>query len=254
VPASDVHYELSLFSAKGAATYTIAPGQRLVVGRGDDADIPIDDVAISRRHAIISGGPPLTVEDLGSSNGTFMSPVARGDGKEQTADNRRLPVTKNELGEGDTIFFGAALVVVRRKQLPAPIDTSAAVVRAPAMVRVYEDAARAAKSTLPILLLGETGVGKDVLARFVHQESPRAKRPFIAFNCAALTESLAEAELFGHEKGAFTGAQSTRAGLFEAAEGGTVLCLSPRRRRWRRTRSRRSTRTRGPETCASFAS
>ena len=221
MPAGDDRYELNVFSAKGAATYALAPGARLVVGRGEDADIPIDDDAISRKHAVFHGGPPIVVEDLGSSNGTFMSPAARGDGKDQTADNRRIKVQKNEVAEGDSIFFGAAVVVVRKKK-SAVVDSSA-VVRAPAMVRLYEEAARAAKSTLPILVLGETGVGKDVLARYVHEQSLRAKGPFVAFNCAALSESLAEAELFGHEKGAFTGAQSTRAGLFEAAEGGTVF-------------------------------
>jgi two-component system, NtrC family, response regulator AtoC len=222
VPAGDDRYELNVFSAKGAATYALEPGARLVVGRGEDADIPIDDDAISRKHAVFHGGPPVIVEDLGSSNGTFMSPAARGDGKDQTADNRRIKVDKNEVAEGDSIFFGAAVVVVRKKRRAVALEGSA-VVRAPAMVRLYEEAARAARSTLPILVLGETGVGKDVLARFIHQESPRAKGPFVAFNCAALSESLAEAELFGHEKGAFTGAQSTRAGLFEAAEGGTVF-------------------------------
>ena len=221
VSAGDDRYELNVFSAKGAATYALAPGARLVVGRGEDADIPIDDDAISRKHAVIYGGPPVVIEDLGSSNGTFMSPAARADGKDQTADNRRIKVVKNEVADGDSIFFGAAVVVVRKKK-SAVVDSSA-VVRAPAMVRLYEEAGRAAKSMLPILVLGETGVGKDVLARFVHEQSLRAKGPFVAFNCAALSESLAEAELFGHEKGAFTGAQSTRAGLFEAAEGGTVF-------------------------------
>jgi two-component system, NtrC family, response regulator AtoC len=222
VPAGDDRYELNVFSASGAATYALAPGAHLVVGRGDDADIPIDDVAISRKHAVFHGGPPVTVEDLGSSNGTFMSPAAGGDGKAQTADNRRIKVTKNEVADGDSVFFGAAVVVVRKKKVAVAPERSA-VVRAPSMLRLYEEAARAAKSTLPILVLGETGVGKDVLARTIHDESPRAKAPFVAFNCAALSESLAEAELFGHEKGAFTGAQSTRAGLFEAAEGGTVF-------------------------------
>ena len=91
------------------------------------------------------------------------------------------------------------------------------------MRALYEQAARAARATISVLLLGETGVGKEVLARAIHAHSPRAGGPFMGLNCAALAESLLESELFGHEKGAFTGAVAARAGLFEAADGGTVF-------------------------------
>ena len=74
-----------------------------------------------------------------------------------------------------------------------------------------------------VLILGETGTGKEVVARYLHHHSPRRQRPFLAVNCGALSESLAEAELFGHEKGAFTGAVQSHPGWFEAAEGGTLL-------------------------------
>ena len=74
-----------------------------------------------------------------------------------------------------------------------------------------------------VLIVGETGTGKEVVARYLHHHSPRRQQPFLAVNCGALTESLAEAELFGHEKGAFTGAQQGQPGWFEAAEGGTLL-------------------------------
>ena len=97
------------------------------------------------------------------------------------------------------------------------------VVRDPAMRALYAQAARAARSSLSVLLLGETGVGKEVLARAIHAHSPRAGGPFMGINCAALAESLLEGELFGAEKGAYTGAVSARAGLFEAANGGTVF-------------------------------
>ena len=74
-----------------------------------------------------------------------------------------------------------------------------------------------------MLIVGETGTGKEVVARYLHHHSPRRHRPFLAVNCGALSESLAEAELFGHEKGAFTGAVQGHPGWFEAAEGGTLL-------------------------------
>jgi DNA-binding NtrC family response regulator len=91
------------------------------------------------------------------------------------------------------------------------------------MQSIFELARTAARSSSTILILGESGSGKEVLARAVHQESPRAQGPFVAVSCAALTESLLESELFGHEKGAFTGAFARRKGKFEAADGGTLF-------------------------------
>jgi two-component system response regulator AtoC len=95
--------------------------------------------------------------------------------------------------------------------------------KSPAMQAVFELARTAAHSSSTILVLGESGSGKEVLARAIHAESPRAGGPFVAVSCAALTESLLESELFGHEKGAFTGAIARRKGKFEAAHGGTLF-------------------------------
>jgi DNA-binding NtrC family response regulator len=92
-----------------------------------------------------------------------------------------------------------------------------------AMERVFELARAAAKSSSTILVLGESGSGKEVLARAIHAESPRAPAPFVAVSCAALPETLLESELFGHERGAFTGAVARRKGKFEAAHGGTLF-------------------------------
>jgi DNA-binding NtrC family response regulator len=93
----------------------------------------------------------------------------------------------------------------------------------PRMVKLLETARKAARSDSTVLLLGESGTGKEVLAREIHRASPRVEGPFVAVNCAALTESLLESELFGHEKGAFTGATSARVGRIEAAHGGTLF-------------------------------
>ncbi len=92
-----------------------------------------------------------------------------------------------------------------------------------AMRQLYEVAGKVAVGTINVLVLGETGVGKELLAKAVHTLSPRSKQPFVCVNCAALSESLLESELFGHEKGAFTGAVQAKAGLLEAASGGTVF-------------------------------
>jgi len=95
--------------------------------------------------------------------------------------------------------------------------------RSPALIAVREQARRAAASEAPVLIGGETGTGKEVLARAIHAWSPRGDGPFLAVNCAALPPQLAESELFGHKRGAFTGAVRDRPGLFVAAEGGTLL-------------------------------
>lgn len=92
-----------------------------------------------------------------------------------------------------------------------------------AMQHVREVIARVAPTAATVLITGETGTGKELVARSVHRNSPRRAKPFIAVNCAAFTETLLESELFGHEKGAFTGADRARQGLFEAADGGTLF-------------------------------
>jgi Nif-specific regulatory protein len=93
----------------------------------------------------------------------------------------------------------------------------------PAMVALRATAERIARTDLPVLVLGESGTGKDVVARAVHFSSPRRRQPFVPVNCAAIAETLVESELFGHEKGAYTDAHATKAGKFEAASGGTLF-------------------------------
>lgn len=92
-----------------------------------------------------------------------------------------------------------------------------------AMKEIYSKIHRVAPTSATVLVLGETGTGKELAARAIHQESPRAEKSLVSVNCAAIPETLIEAELFGHEKGAFTGAASTREGLVAAADGGTLF-------------------------------
>jgi two-component system, NtrC family, response regulator AtoC len=107
---------------------------------------------------------------------------------------------------------------------PSPaVTTSGFVVADRAMIQLRRVIERVAAGTLSVLLLGETGVGKEILAELVHRKSPRKHKPFVRLNCAAVTESLLESELFGHERGAFTGAVATKPGLLETANGGTVF-------------------------------
>ena len=102
-------------------------------------------------------------------------------------------------------------------------DDRTLVARDPAMQNVTALADQVAPSDASILITGESGVGKEVMARYLHKKSRRAERPFISVNCAAIPENLLESELFGHEKGAFTGAMARRIGKFEEADGGTLL-------------------------------
>jgi DNA-binding NtrC family response regulator len=114
----------------------------------------------------------------------------------------------------------AKLVAAPRAELATSVKLTFG---APAMTPVVEALARVAKTGATVLLQGESGTGKEVAARLIHETSPRAKKPFIAINCAVLKEELLESELFGHEKGSFTGAHAQRRGRIELADGGTFF-------------------------------
>ncbi len=115
------------------------------------------------------------------------------------------------------------LLVETLEQAATDFSKSGIIGRSPAMVAIYKLIAFAARTTATVLVTGESGTGKELAARAIHDLSDRADRKFVAVNCSGLTDTLLEAELFGFEKGAFTGAEKTRAGLFEAADGGTIF-------------------------------
>ena len=126
-----------------------------------------------------------------------------------------------------------ALALIRRATTEAPVAASAEPVvqakspemlgQAPAMQEVFRAIGRLSQSNATVLITGESGTGKELVARALHRHSPRAAGPFVAINTAAIPKDLLESELFGHERGAFTGAQSSRRGRFEQAEGGTLF-------------------------------
>jgi DNA-binding NtrC family response regulator len=133
------------------------------------------------------------------------------------------PIDLDELEVAITDALGAAEGARGRGERPLPPLPSGFVCQSPAMCRVVETAAVVAPSSAPVLVTGESGTGKEVVARLIHQWSPRADGPLVAANCAGLPESLIESELFGHTKGAFTGATGERQGFFRAAHRGTLF-------------------------------
>jgi DNA-binding NtrC family response regulator len=130
---------------------------------------------------------------------------------------------RDGLSAGSLIAAACLAVAGAGADRPAAAAAARAVVTSPPMQAVYELARKAAQGSINVLITGETGAGKEVLARFVHDSSPRAGKPMVCINCAALSEALLESELFGHERGAFTGAAQAKPGLIETAAGGTVF-------------------------------
>jgi transcriptional regulator with PAS, ATPase and Fis domain len=178
----------------------------------DDAnDITLDDAFVSGRHLRIERrGAAWRVRDLSSTNGTWIAGVRIGDAE--------LPI-------GAAIALGECAIALE------PVATRVAEAPAyegmisadPGMRQVFELVERVAGSDAAVAILGETGTGKELVARALHARSARATGAFIPVNCSAIAESLVESELFGHEKGAFSGAEKLRKGAFEEADGGTIF-------------------------------
>jgi transcriptional regulator with PAS, ATPase and Fis domain len=221
------------------STHQLPEQGRLTIGRSQSCDIRIDQASISRQHAILHVGPTLRIEDLGSANGT----VVRGE---------HIVGKIVVVAPGDTIEIGRSILLVQKvstaRQGSRPVvdelakaqgrdsesarqrpgrptlrDTQPSLRSDDTMQELYRLVARVAAGTINVLLIGETGAGKEIVAEQLHRTSPRAAEPFLRLNCAALSESLLESELFGHERGAFTGAVESRPGLLETADGGTVF-------------------------------
>ncbi|NLF85661.1 MAG: sigma 54-interacting transcriptional regulator, partial [Lentisphaerae bacterium] len=149
-----------------------------------------------------------------------------------TADGRRIPVSvstailrdaRGRLVGGAETFRDLSLVEALRKELSGAFQVGDLVSRSPAMRRLQVLLPQVADSGATVLIQGETGTGKELLARAVHNHSPRRRKPFVAVNCGALPDTLLESELFGYVKGAFTGADRDKPGRFAAAEGGTLF-------------------------------
>ena len=186
----------------------------VLVGTSPICDLQLTDALVSRRHLALDVGEMLRVSDLKSTNGTYVNGVR---------------IERAFLRGGEALRIGdSELRLVPAPELPAPEQVNATmfgtVLGASAqMRRLYPAMSRLSASDVPLIIEGETGTGKEVVAESIHAASAREKGPFSVFDCTTIPGSLFEAELFGHERGAFTGALSTRKGLFEEAEGGTLF-------------------------------
>ncbi|WP_437992427.1 sigma 54-interacting transcriptional regulator [Sorangium sp. So ce145] len=219
--------ELAVFAGGRVTRHPLPAEGRVSLGRSPENDVPIDDSSVSRRHAIIHLGPPIAIEDLGSANGTRLRRERSAGPTTKLLELQPEQGKTMELSVGDAVNLGSTLIVILPREGAASATPGQGqgqpIVLDPAMERLYALAERVAGAPITVLLLGETGAGKEVLAEHIHRRSPRAQGPFVRLNCAALSESLLESELFGHERGAFTSAVQAKPGLLETAEKGTVL-------------------------------
>jgi DNA-binding NtrC family response regulator len=187
----------------------------LFVGQSPACALRLRDPRASRRHlALEMIGDRLRVVDLDSKNGTSCGELA---------------IREAFLRGGETLMLGQTRLRVERRAVPAarpPSDRTGfgrVLGASAAMRRLYPLIERLAASDIPLVIEGETGTGKEALAESIHEASPRAGGPFVVFDCTATPAQLMESDLFGHERGAFTGAVALRKGVFELAHGGTLL-------------------------------
>jgi two-component system, NtrC family, response regulator HydG len=188
---------------------------RALIGIGPACEMKLSDVEVSRRHAVLDGSEsPLRLTDLASTNGTFVNGVK---------------VLDAHLFGGESVRVGQTTLRVElvKEAAQVPLTQGSCFGRTLGgsfeMRRLYPLCERLAATAVPVIIEGETGTGKEVLAESLHERGPRANAPFMVFDCTTVAPNLVESELFGHERGAFTGAVGTRKGVFEQAHGGTLF-------------------------------
>jgi two-component system, NtrC family, response regulator GlrR len=213
--ASVQRFSLAVLDGPDAGLRFTSAAARSVIGTHESADLRLRDRAVSRFHCEIHASDRgLLLRDLGSRNGTTLEGVA---------------VVVAPLAPDLVIGVGRSRlkVAVERDRARIPLSSRASfggmTARSERMRALFAVLERAASTDATILLLGETGTGKEVLAQAIHAESARRAGPFVVVDCGGIPGDLVESELFGHERGAFTGAQAQRQGAFAAARGGTLL-------------------------------
>ena len=208
---------LIVFCGGQVSSHKLPPSGEVVIGRGEDTQVRIDHATVSRRHATLLLGSEVRIVDHGSFNGTKI-------GGTKIAPNLPIAVGLSTIVElGETMIVvqveGAAPITASRSLGNTAVRTD----QSPGMQHLYRLVDNVAQSNITVIVRGETGVGKEVVSEEIHRRSARAAGPLVKLNCAALPEHLLEGELFGYERGAFTGADKAKAGLIESADGGTLF-------------------------------
>jgi transcriptional regulator with GAF, ATPase, and Fis domain len=185
------------------------------IGKKEDNDLALADNTVSRHHLVIEQrGDSFVLKDLDSTNGTSINGMRVKEAYLSPGDVISLGITKIEFTAFD-----------EKIQIEPSTRTSLGemVGKSRKMRQIFGLLEKIAPTLATVIIEGETGTGKELVARAIHQHSLRKEKPFVVFDCSAVAPSLIESELFGHEKGAFTGAIRERKGAFEAANGGTIF-------------------------------
>ena len=188
--------------------------ERLTIGTATDNDLALTDPAVSRYHLELGrAADKVSVRDVGSTNGTLAGSIALERGAVPPGTTLKIGRTTLEVSDGQTLELE-----LHPGESFGPLKGRTDVMR-----RLMTRVAKVAKSDAAVLLNGESGTGKELLAQALHEQSPRAGKPFVTVDCGSLAPGLVASELFGHERGAFTGAERRHLGAFERADGGTLF-------------------------------
>ena len=197
--------------------FTVEPTHpgRILIGKSEACEVQLTDPAVSRRHCAVEiVGHRLRLTDLGSTNGTVVDGVSVLAGFLSGSEVVRIGSTALRVDVGAP---RPAAATPPRDKFGSTLGSS------DVMRRLYPLCERLAATNVAVVIEGETGVGKEQLAESLHKEGSRSDAPFVVFDCTAVAPNLIESELFGHEKGAFTGSTTTHRGVFELADGGTLF-------------------------------
>ena len=208
-------FEVVVLDGTDSGRRAVSKSDELSIGTAEGNDLRLTDPAVSRHHcALRADERGLKLSDLGSRNGTHISDVEIVSAYVRSGTRMRIGQTTIEI---HVLDHDLEQPIANTDRLGPLLGASVA------MRRLYPLIEQCARSAVTVLIVGETGTGKELIAEAMHANSDRKDAPFVVIDCSALSHDLAESELFGHERGAFTGADAVRVGAFESANGGTIF-------------------------------